>query len=192
MTATPNLLYYGDNRALNCVQQCGALQEVEVALRQAYALTKGSPKPLCPSSVVEKELKATGWIKTAAWADATRLDRNTSDSFDGWKTFSEGGGKRFGVAVEVEWPWQRVIGDLLKFSRAQDAGQIAVGIEVLYGPKALDYVFNHVYNLYRELIPEVQVVFCALDAPGLHERFPAASDKRRVYRMPNDAEDVRG
>jgi hypothetical protein len=170
--------------ALHRVGDCGALQEVEDALRRAYERTGDSSKGrLRPSSILEGELKAAGWIKTFAWA-ADDLPRGTSDSFDGWKVFSDVDGTRFGVAVEVEWVWQRVMGDLLKFWRAERGGQIAVGIEVVHGPDSFDYVVGHVYALYRELISDVRVVFCALEAPDLREPFPRTNGKRRKYLMP--------
>jgi hypothetical protein len=138
---------------------------------------------LRPSGVVEEELKARGWSKTFAWASSD-LPRGTSDSFDGWKVFSDSNGENFGVAVEVEWVWQRVIGDLLKFWRARCGGQIAAGIEVLRGPDSFDYVVNHVYAMYRDLIPDLPLIFCALDASDLHEPFPRAGTRRRTYAMP--------
>ncbi len=49
---------------------------------------------------------------------------------DGWKVFADAGGDRFGVAAEVEWNWERVYFDLLKFWRAARGGQASVGIEI--------------------------------------------------------------
>lgn len=168
--------------ALDRLTKCGALQQVESALRRAYDLTEGSPKRLRPSSVVERELRAAEWAKAYVWAP-DGLARGASDSFDGWKVFSDSADTRFGVAVEVEWRWESVKSDLLKFWRGQRSGQIAVGIVVLRGPDSFEYVVEHVYALYRELIPDLRVIFCALDATDLREPFPQKG-KRRTYRMP--------
>ncbi|MBA3402628.1 MAG: hypothetical protein H0U05_11665 [Actinobacteria bacterium] len=156
---------------LGRVEDCGALQEIEDALRRAYVLTEDNPKGrLRPSSTVEKELRESDWIKTVVRA---REGLKARDSFDGLKKFPEA---NLTVAVEVEWPWTRVMGDLLKFWRAEREEQIDVGIEVLQGPRELEYVVNHVYELYRDLIPDLQVVFVALDAPGLKETpFPVTN-----------------
>lgn len=161
---------HGD--ALRRVEDCGALQEIEDALRRAYALTgpEHALKRLCPSSVVEKELKEEAWRKTVVWAPAGFKVR---DSFDGWKEFPDADLR---LAVEVEWPWQRVMGDLLKFWRAERLGQIDIGIEVLRGEWAFEYIVHHVYPLYRDLVPNLHVVFCALDAPDLRDqRFPEST-----------------
>lgn len=172
--------------ALRLVEDCGALQEVENALRQAYLQTGTESSPtgrLRPSRVVEKELNKAGWVKTRPWAPDD-LTRRIGESFDGWKAFSVDG-TRFGVAVEVEWVWQKVMGDLLKFWRSKGGEQIAVGVVILYGPNSFDYVTRHVYKLYRDLIPDLRVVFCALDAHDLRDEvFPPESSKSRPYLMP--------
>lgn len=111
-------------------------------------------------------MKKVGWDKRFVSAPHGLRAR---DSFDGWKHFPDAG---LSFAVEVEWPWQKVMGDLLKFWRAERAGQIDIGIEVLRGPDAIDYVVHHVYALYADLLPDLRVVFCALDAPDLRESFP--------------------
>jgi hypothetical protein len=155
--------------ALHRVEDCGALRDVEEALRRAYVLTgpeHSAKGRLRPSRVVEKELQKAGWTKKFVCAPPGLRAR---DSFDGWKEFPEA---QLKVAVEVEWPWQRVMGDLLKFWRAERLGQIDIGIEVLRGPNAFYYVVDHVYALYEELIPDLRVVFCALDASDLREPYP--------------------
>lgn len=157
---------------LRRVKDCGALQQVEDALREAYARTEGSRKRLCPSSVVEQELKDRKWVKRVVWAPDGLAAR---DSFDGWKEFPEAD---LSVAVEVEWPWQRVMGDLLKFWRAERGKQVDIGIEVLRGRGAFEYVTCHVYRLYEELLPDLRVVFCALAASDLEDqKFPAQAER---------------
>ncbi len=42
--------------------------------------------------------------------------------------------------------------------------------EVLYGPDALDYVVDRQYALYCDLLHELRVLFCALDAPTFASR----------------------
>jgi hypothetical protein len=112
------------------------------------------------------ELKDAGWIKARVWA-TDAISRPTNDSFDGWKVFTDLEGNRFGVGAEVEWNWERVYFDFLKFWRAQVGGQISVGIQILRGPNAFDYAVNHQYVLYGDLIPNLKIVFCALDANDL-------------------------
>ena len=168
----PNFLVWSSHeRTRSRVEQCGALGEVESALRRAYDRTKDREKGrLKPSAVVENELHNEGWKKTKPSAAPGLLPK---DSFDGLKRFSEAD---LIVAIEIEWPWQRVTGDLLKFWRAQRYEQIDVGIEVLYGPEAFSYVVNHVYAMYMELLRDLRVVFCALDATDLRGlKFPLTS-----------------
>ena len=97
---------------------------------------------------------------------------SAADNFDGWKQCVDGERRPFGVAVEIQWVWQRIYNDLLKFWRAVRGRQAAVGIEVLKGPASYDYIVNHVFGLYREIFREVPVVFCALNAPDIGEAFP--------------------
>jgi hypothetical protein len=155
--------------ALERAVESGALGDIEAALRAAYDVTATSPGGrLKPSGTVEVGLKDTGWKKVRVWAPE-EFGLATRDSFDAWKVFKDGAGNRFGVAVEVEWVWERLYADLLKFWGAARGGQAALGVEVLYGPDSLDYVVHHQFALYRELFPELRVVFCALDAPDLLE-----------------------
>jgi hypothetical protein len=149
--------------------ESGALAEVETALRSAYDLTAKDKARYKPSRVVERELDKAGWRKTPVW---TPDGFSTGDSFDGWKEFADGDGTPFGVAVEVQWVWQGFYNDWLKFWRASRGGQAALGIEVMYGPDSFNYVVNHVFALYRDALPDLRVVFCALDAPDLREKFP--------------------
>jgi hypothetical protein len=107
------------------------------------------------------------WEKTIVVAGETTP--NARDSFDGLKTFPDG----TRVAIEVEWPWEAVKSDLLKFWRGTTRGQIDLAIEVLHGPEAFMYVVNHVYELHKELFKGLPLVFLALDAPDLNEQpFP--------------------
>lgn len=143
---------------------------MEAVLRTAYDLTATSPKGrLRPSSVVEGELRKAGWKKTRPWIPEGFSAR---DSFDGWKEFSDGAHGTVGVAVEIQWVWQGIYNDLLKFWRAALGGQAAFGIEVLRGPDSFRYVVHHVFALYREVFSDVRVVSCALDASDLREPFP--------------------
>jgi hypothetical protein len=147
------------------------MDQVEEALRRAYARTEGAPKRLCPASVVEQELRKIGWQKTVVWAPEGLLPGN--ESMDGWKEFPEANLK---VGLEVEWPWQRVMGDLLKFWRARRLGQIDIGIEVVRGKSMFKYVTGHVWRLYEDLFRELPIVFCALEAADLNDqRFPAVT-----------------
>ncbi len=166
-------------------EECGALEEIEAALRRAYHLTAASERGrLHPSGVLERELRASEWRKVYVWAP-NDLQRTTGESFDGWKCFEDGDGRRFGVAAEVEWNWERVYFDLLKFWRAERGGQIALGIEILRGPDSFDYAVHHQHALYRDLIPNLRVIFCALDAPDLREPDSARRRAgRRDYPMP--------
>jgi hypothetical protein len=161
--------------ALRRVVGCGALAEVEAALRSAYILTAtSSGGRLKPSSVAEGELKKAGWKKSRVWVP----DGFTAgDSFDGLKSFVDGSGRHFGVAVEIQWVWQGIYNDLLKFWRGARGGQAAIGIEVLRGPDAFNYIVHHVFALYQELLPDLRVVFCALEAADLRERFPAKAPR---------------
>jgi hypothetical protein len=169
--------------------ESGALAEVEAALRAAYERTATSlGKPMRPASIVERELKGAGWVNARAWAP-NEFGLDTRDSFDGWKTFVDPEGQAFGVAVEIEWTWERLFADLLKFWRAAKGGQATIGIEVLYGPDAFEYVVHHQFALYRDLFADLRLVFCALDAPGLEEpdRFVHHRHARlrtHPYRMP--------
>jgi hypothetical protein len=133
----PLLTWATDDEALAVASTSGALDQVAKALRRAYVATADSPKGrLQPSSFVEAELKAEGWVKARVWAKDA-LTRPTNDSFDGWKVFTDPSGQRFGVGAEVEWNWERVYFDFLKFWRAQAGGQISVGIQILRGPVPL-------------------------------------------------------
>ena len=118
------------------------------------------------------------WTSCRVWAPdgpATRVN----DRFDGWKVFETKKDGRFGGGVEVEWVWNRVYFDFLKFWRAQTGGQIKVGIEVLRGPSAFHYAVEHSYPLYKALIPDVRIVFRALDSDERRESDYEA--KRRRY-----------
>ena len=64
---------------------------------------------------------------------------------------------------------------MLEFWRAQRCEQIDVGIEVLRGQDSYRYVVEHVYALYRDLVRDLRVVFCALSAPDLSEPFPVTA-----------------
>jgi len=171
--------------ALQQAKSTGALAQVEHALRRAYDATAMAEKGrLRPSAVVENELKALGWSKTYVWAPEG-LPRTTGDSFDGWKVFGHEQSERVGIAVEVEWNWQRVYFDLLKFWRASAGGQAQLGIEVLRGPDSFDYAVNHQYVLYRDLFPDLRIVFCALDAEDLREPdFTRRRLGKRLFAMP--------
>jgi hypothetical protein len=61
-------------------------------------------------------LKLRGWKKARVWV-GDDIQRRTNETFDGWKCFSSEEGDRFGVAVEIEWNWERVYFDLLKLWR---------------------------------------------------------------------------
>jgi hypothetical protein len=167
----PAFLTWATSEAtLSDAMQLGALGEIESVLRVAYDLTESSPEGrLRPSRVVEHELKRAGWKKTRPWLPEGFSAR---DSFDGWKEFVDKTGESKGVAVEIQWVWPGIYNDLLKFWRAARGGQAAFGIEVLRGPDSFHYVVHHVFAFYREVFRDVHVVFCALDAPDLHERFP--------------------
>src|SRR4051794_15885386 len=108
---------------------CGALPEIEAALDAAYLGTASAPKRLNPSSVVVSHLRRTGWRSGRVWAPPS-LPKQPNDQFDGWKAFHTND-EAFGVAAEIEWSWERVYFDLLKFWRGTEGGQIAFGIEVL-------------------------------------------------------------
>jgi hypothetical protein len=82
------LTWAPEHRTLQLAQQCGATDEVEEALRRAYARTEGAPKRLCPSSVVERELRAIGWQGKIVWAPGGLV---VNESMDGWKEFPEEG-----------------------------------------------------------------------------------------------------
>jgi hypothetical protein len=153
---------------------CGVLGDIEAALLSAYDLTPPPKVRLRPSSIVEGELRKTGWSKRKVWAPD---GFQTRDSFDGWKEYSDDAGDRFAVAVEVEWIWERLYADLLKFWRANRGGQASFGIEVLYGPDMFRYVVHHVFALTQDVFKDVRVVFCALDAPDLEE--PGRFHRRR-------------
>jgi hypothetical protein len=90
----------------------------------------------------------------------------------GGRKFVDDAGRKHGVAVEIQWVWQGIYNDLLKFWRAARGGQAGFGIEVLRGPDSFNYIVHHVFALYRDVFRDVRVVFCALDAADLHERFP--------------------
>jgi hypothetical protein len=166
----PPLLVWGTHEdASLCVQECGALREIESALHEAYRSTAESPiGRLKRSRAVETELFKAGWKKTRVWAPE---GFTTGDSFDGWKLFSDPRSGSFGVAVEIQWTWPGIYSDLLKFWRAARGGQAAVGVEVLRGPDAFNYVINHVFALYRELIPDLRV----------REQFPGTTTIQETY-----------
>jgi hypothetical protein len=171
MSQRPSFLTWATSeQTLRDAERLGALAEIEAVLRASYNLTKSNPKgPLRPSSVVEGKLRRAGWKKTRPWLPEGFC---ANDSFDGWKEFVDGAGYTQGVAVEIQWVWQGIYNDLLKFWRAARGGQAAFGIEVLRGPDSFNYVVHHVFALYRDVFDEINVVFCALDAPGLNEPFP--------------------
>ena len=188
LPVTPSLLRWATHEdALARAVESGALAEIEAALHTAYDLTATSERGrLHPSKVLEGALKGEGWRKVYVWA-ADGLQRFTGESFDGWKCFTDADGNRFGVAAEVEWNWERVYFDLLKFWRAARGGQATLGIEILRGPDSFDYAVHHQYALYRDLFPELRVVFCALDAADLREPDYERNRKvvrKRVWEMP--------
>lgn len=111
------------------------------------------------------KLRDLGWKSGRVWAPKNLL-KQPNDQFDGWECFTGDNGN-IGVAAEIEWSWNRVYFDFLKFWRGTQGGQISLGIEVLRGPSAFQYAVEHQYRLYSELIPEVPIVFCALDAEEL-------------------------
>jgi hypothetical protein len=164
------------------------MREVEAALQSAYErTTSDSGVPMKPSSVVEEALRHEGWQKTAVWAPE-EFGVATRDSFDAWKAFEDSTG-RIGVAAEVEWVWERWFTDFFKFWRGVRGGQIALGFEILYGPDSLEYLVHRQYPLYRDLFPDLRVIFCALDSPDLREPQKFLHHKRglkqtRPYLMP--------
>ena len=168
--------------ALRTAQKCGALAEVHEALERAYEATADAPR-LAPSSLVERELRQADWTSCRVWAPE-ELAITVNDKFDGWKVFKDHG-QSFGVGVEIEWAWNRVYFDFLKFWRAQTGGQIRLGIEVLRGPSAFHYAVEHSYRLYQELIPDIHIVFCALDADDLRDpEYEGRAMKYRPFPMP--------
>jgi hypothetical protein len=189
MTNAPSLLTWPTHEdALARAQKSGALEEVQAVLRAAYQRTaRERTVPLRPASVVEKSFGDAGWQKAAVWTPES-FEHSTRDSFDAWKAFEDDAG-RFGVAVEVEWVWERWFTDFFKFWRAARGGQIALGFEILYGRSALDYVVQRQYALYADLFADLRVVFCALDAPDLLEpgrfvQFGRKVKPRRSFLMP--------
>ena len=177
--------------ALRKVQDCGALDEIEGALRASYEATATGPKGrLNPSSVVVKKLRKLDWRSGRVWAPSGLL-KDPNDQFDGWKCFAGSDGTRLGVAAEIEWSWNRVYFDFLKFWRGVQGGQIEVGVEVLRGPSSFRYAVEHQYRLYEDLIPDVPIVFCALDAEDLVEADYEASPRRyAAFPMPTPGASV--
>jgi hypothetical protein len=181
-TADRFLTWSNQEHALRLVTSCPALSQVEGALRAAYDLTASSPRGrLHPASVMEKQLKERGWRKCRVWAPEPIV---SGESFDGWNAFPDESGRRFGVAVEVEWNWERVYFDMLKMWRGREGGQLAVGIIVLRGPSSLRYAIERQYASLEKLFCEVPLVFAALDAPDLHERDYEVKARKVTYPMP--------
>ncbi len=135
-------------RAKEIVEESGALPSVERALRRAYAASATDERPLAKSNVIERELSYEGWRKAVVWYPAD-LPRPANDSFDGWRVF--GDESRFGIAVEVEFSWNRVFFDLLKLWRGQHGGQIAAGIILLRSRSSWHYARHHQFALYSGL-----------------------------------------
>jgi hypothetical protein len=148
--------------ALSAGEECGALDEVHQALERAYDATDAESEWLRASARVVRELRRAGWTSGRVWAPPGPADK-ANDQFDGWKAFTNDS-QHFAVGVEVEWVWNRVYFDFLKFWRGQLGGQIKLGVEVMRSASAFEYAVEHSYALYQQLIPDVRIVFCALKA----------------------------
>ena len=174
-------------------EECGALEEIAQALHEDYEATADRPRGrLDKSSGVVAKLRDLGWKSGRVWAPSD-LPRQANDQFDGWKCFTEVDGTSFGVAVEIEWSWNRVYFDFLKFWRGATGGQISLGIEVLRGASAFHYAIEHQYRLYAALIPTVPIVFCALDSEDLLDSdYEAPPREYAPFPMPEAATRDRG
>jgi hypothetical protein len=172
--------------ALQAAEESGALAEVHEALERAYYATADESEWLRASARVVRELRQAGWNSCRVWAPQGPADK-ANDQFDAWKALKNNS-QRFGVGVEVEWVWNRVYLDFLKFWRGQTGGQIKLGIEVMRSPSAFEYAVEHSYALYQALIPDVRIVFCALEATEVvdpdYERKAGKALKYQAFPMP--------
>ena len=88
------------------------------------------------------------------------------------------------MAIEVE-RWE-VAGDLLKFRRGIERGQIIVGVVLHDCPDTLEYVYQHVRLISGPLLSEIPVAFVAPEGEGLAEPRPPTQRHFARYPMPTD------
>ncbi len=150
-------------RAQTALGRCGALAHVEAELRSWYRATKHSQRPLYPARELEKALRAKGWNGNRHVPSHPSITRRTNDSFDGYREFPRRRAEPLRVALEVEWNWERVYFDLLKFWRGERWGKTTSGILVLRTRDMYEYATEVSWRHYAELFPTLKVVFVALD-----------------------------
>lgn len=179
------LTSFTTREARRIIEATDALGSIERALRRAHAVVDAAGRRLAVSGPVERELNKEGWRKARVWVPPG-LPRGANDSYDGWRVFADVDGSRFGIAVEVEFSWNRVYFDFLKLWRGQRGRQIRAGIIVLPGPDSYHYAEHHQYAMYGELFAELAVCFCALDDPALADAAYVKSRPQWRIPMPSD------
>jgi hypothetical protein len=165
------------------LRETSALAEIEAAV-VAHCLAHAPNPPYRPQAIKER-LAPLGWqpeIRVPPF-DAQYDDLPINDRYDLWRTF-EVGDTPIGVAIEIE-RWE-VSGDLLKFRRGIERGQIAVGVVLHDCPDTLAYVYQHVRLISGPLLSEIPVAFAAPEGAGLAGPRPPSQRHFSRYPMPTD------
>lgn len=172
------------------LRRIGALDEIEHAVvTQSEWATPPAPLPTPPPApkyepqVIKKLLQTSGWrpeVRVPPYNPAyDSLPSN--DRYDLYKAF-EDGGRRIGVAIEIE-RWE-VWNDLLKFRRGRHRGQITVGVIIHDNPADLAYVTEHLRLMSEPLFGEIPILFCSPAGGGLPTLYEPTSRNLGPFLMP--------
>ena len=181
MTPRYKVLVGDQGQAESLLRAVGALQEIAEAV--VSHCEANYPAPKYQPEAIKHLLRPHGWsteVRVAPYDPAwDQLPIN--ERYDAWKAF-ESDGEAVGVAVEMA-PWD-IWGDLLKFRRGLQRGQIHAGILLTDTPYHFKYVYEHRRHVSEPLFGEMPLLFLAPDGPGLRQPSNKKAPTYSAYRYP--------